>query len=487
MEEITSLGQNPESDGPFGKQPCNIEAEQQVLGALLLDNDISHKVFGFLLPGHFFDPVHARIYEDIVDLINAGSLASPITLKHRLANDEGLQALGGPAYLARLAGSSISSFAARDYAQMVIEAASKRRILDTIQQAVAEIQDGKPLAAEIATKVESICGEVLEATSAKPLTVSHLRVVAEAISDLNHMYQQDEAPGVSSGIADLDKMIGKLQPGEFYLVAGRPSMGKTTVAQNFIYNAASASEGVFFASLEMEAKQIGYRMFSRGLRDRDVHIPYDTLRTGRFAEAQFRDVVEEAKRTQGFPIIYAERYVRELSRLRAACRRAKATFTDDCPLRLIVVDYVQEIEVKGLRPGYETVTASAQAMKSIARELGVPVVGLAQLSRAVEQQPGLPVPNLSHLKESGKLEEAADVVIFCFRPSYYIEREKPDATDVEAMADWQEKMSRTKGLMDLIVAKNRNGAIGTVQCAVDMPTSYVGDLAKPWQQDGLQF
>lgn len=799
---------------PNENLPSNIEAEQQVLGALLINNETFHKVSGQISEDSFYDPVHADLYRRIARRIDAGQIASPVTLKNELETHSGLRDLGGPSYLVRIAGASIASYAISDFVGMLNDLRGKRDVLAAIEAARLEVEDGAEGSAAIALRLEEQVGRIAGVTSTKPLIRSHLSSLCDAIQQVSDAYSGVVLPGLSTGLPALDKKIGFLRPGNLIVLAGRPAMGKaqplssriktpdgwkemgqiqvgdklasvdghpsvvtgvfpqgvrktfrvhfsdgrstrccgdhlwriessrfkgakvvstkdlkdmisrpryhsrvrvplvsgnfgrpdvlpidpwllgvllgdgglsgdvpilstpdaeilwnvleaigpeqriskaggydyricgtehgrnaltdtlrdlglmgcrsegkfipgkflnadrnhrlqllqgmmdtdgwaesfgavrystssaqlaidfqslvrslgglcsvsekipyavsdgvrkeglrhyvcnvrhecadelftlirkkrranrvkpvgltvksiepddcsevqcisvshpsqlyitddyivthnTTVAQNFAKHATThESTGCFFGSLEMLAEEMSKRFLSKGLAERGINIPYSKLIYGNLTEEEMRHVVDEAKRQEALPLFVGERDVRDISRFRAAAKRAQQRMADTAmPLGLIVVDYLQMMAAKDAKGFYERVSMASDACKSLAMELEVPVVALAQLSRDVERREP-PVPMLSDLRESGKLEEDADVVLFCYRHAYYLRREldKCDRNDTEKMADLTAEFEAKKNDLDLIVEKQRSGATGTVRSYIDPACCHV--------------
>lgn len=471
MPEINSLAQKD-----LSSCTSSPEAEQQLLGALLTNNETYSRVLGVIDTSDFYDPVHQRIFDKIKERIDAGQLASPVTLKAAMQNDEGLAELGGPKYLVRLAGAAISSFAILDYASIISDLSAKRTMLTSFDDARARIEGGDAAAA-IATDVETAAGGLLNKTSVKPLIRSHLSAIIGAVQQINDAYQGVSPPGVPTGLGRLDAAIGTMRGGDMILIGARPSMGKTTLAQNLIFNAAQAGTGVFFPSLEMNAESVATRFLSLGLARQNTKIPYNRMLKGDLSEAEMRSLVEESKRQESLPIYMGERDVREVSRLRAAAKRAKQRMDDSaCPLGLIVLDYLQLIQSSRAKSTYDRVSEASDLCKSLATEMNVPVVALAQLSRQVEQRDP-PTPMLADLRESGKLEEDADVVMFTYREAYYLERRLNNlgGGDVEKEADLRAALERCHDKMDVIIAKQRSGPLKTVPLYVDLATSNVYD------------
>lgn len=445
--------------------PHNVEAEQQLLGALMSNNDLFTQTVDLIDADAFYDDVHREIFELIAKRVDAGQLASPITLRAAFVNHSGLRDLGGPSYLVRLVGSAVSTFAIRDYCQVIADLAAKRSMLAAMVIATDLIAEGAEGASAIASDLETSAGAIMSRTSVKPLIQTYASAVTAAVEASNAAYMGDIPPGVSSGLPQLDKVLGRFRRGQMILLAGRPSMGKTTVAQNLAFSAAMNGVGVFFGSLEMLGEELGSRFISKGLAaSGTAKIPYNRIIAGRLSEGEMRHVIEEGRRQLELPMLIGERDIREVRKFRSAVKRAQQRLADtDTPLGLVIVDYVQKMEVKGARGQYEAVSAASDLCKDLAMDLGLPVIALAQLSRNVELRDP-PVPMLSDIRESGKLEEDADVVLFCYRDAYYLQR-KLDALDgrnAEEEADIRATLERCQHNVDIIVSKQRSGATGTV-------------------------
>ena len=473
--------------------PHNIEAEQQLLGAILTNNDIYDRIAAVVKPEHFFEPVHQRIYEVAIARIQKNALASPVTLKAFLEEDEGLKALGGPAYLARLAGSAIAAYAARDYAQMIYELAIRRELIrlggdiSARAQTMAVEDDPK----EQITAAEQKLYNLAEQGQADKGFVSFLKAVTEAVSSANAAYQRDGGlAGVSTGLRDLDKKLGGLHPSDLLILAGRPSMGKTSLATNIAFNIAKAykrgirhdgSEGavqggvVGFFSLEMSAEQLAARVLSEA-----SEVPSEQIRRGDMTETEFRRFVEAAKALETCPLYIDDTPALPISQVAARCRRLKRTHGLD----VVMVDYLQLL--RGTGKGENRVQEIAEismGLKAIAKELNIPVVALSQLSRTVESREDKR-PQLSDLRESGSIEQDADVVMFVYRDEYYREREKPSDHELDKMAEWQAVMEKVHGKAEVIIGKQRHGPIGAVELAFEGRFTRFSDLAQPWQGDG---
>lgn len=456
--------------------PSNIEAEQQLLGALLTNNANFDKITDLLNKDHFYDPVHQRIYEIIERRVDSGLIASPVTLKSHMTHDQGLQELGGLGYLANLAAASVSAFAVRDYASLIVEEHAKRQILASAESACFDIRQGDAPSNEIANRLEDEVARISATVTTKPLTHSFLSSMTGALEQINDAYQGTQKFGVDSGIASLDRLIGGLRPGSSIVLAGRPSMGKTTIAHNIALNVARSGNGVFFASLEMTSEELAMRAFSNLLAARGQALPYNKIIRGDLKEDQFRAIVDVAQEHEALPLIIGERECRNVSRFRSAARRAQQQLSGTPnELRLVVVDYVQKLEIPNSRNTYEEVSRVSDAIKNLAMDLNVAVIGLSQLSRGVENRDP-PVPMLSDLRESGKLEEDADAVILAYRPAYYLAKklDTDDGEDVGKTADLRAALEKCELDVDLIVAKQRQGATGTAHSKFHAALNFMG-------------
>ena len=470
------------------KLPHNIEAEQQFLGAILTNNETYNRCVDLMAPDTFYDPVHQAIYDAASAAIEAGRLASPITLKLVLETHPGLKELGGPAYLARLAGAAISSFAARDYAEMLKTYRALREIAVASVSASEAVNSVNPNVYQIASTLEDAAGRVVGNSTNHPLLVSHLKATIMTVERIADAYQAGISRGMSTGLKDLDKATGGMFPGDLIIIAGRPSMGKTTLAHNIAINVASQKEpkGVFMPSLEMGAVGLTERTLSTLLRRENIKLPYSNIRKGNIEEEEFRQIARVAQGSEALPIQYGERYVRPLPLLRAAARRAKQQFSDNIGLGLMVVDYLQQVTHPKMFKEFEVVSETIKELKSLAMELEVPIIAVSQLSREVEARTP-PHPRLSDLRSSGQIEQEADVVLFTYRDEYYLERQKPQGNDETKMAEWRLNMDRCRDVMDIFIAKQRSGAISTVQARSELKHNWITDAPKVIEQDEITF
>ncbi|MBZ0122943.1 MAG: replicative DNA helicase [Roseovarius sp.] len=493
MNTITSFNATGAEAEGEASLPHSVEAEQQLLGAILTNNDIYDRVSNLIGPQHFHEPVHARIFEVAATRIAKGNLASPVTLKAFLEDDEGLGELGGPAYLVRLAGAAISAFAARDYAQMIYDMAIRRELIELGHEIA-----GRAARADVSVEprdqiveAEQKLYALSEQGRAERGFQSFLSAVKDAVDVANAAYRRDGGlAGLSTGLIDMDRKLGGLHRSDLLILAGRPSMGKTSLATNIAFNIARAyrrgplpdgGEGaidggvVGFFSLEMSAEQLAARVLSEA-----AEIPSDQIRRGDLTEAEFRRFVEAAKTLEACPLYIDDTPALPISQLSARARRLKRTHGLD----VLIVDYLQLVRPATARDSrVNEVSEITQGLKAIAKELDIPVVALSQLSRQVESREDKR-PQLSDLRESGSIEQDADVVMFVFREEYYAEREKPSEDKIDEMTKWQERMERLHGRAEVIIGKQRHGPIGTVELSFEGQFTRFGNLVKPWQQQG---
>ncbi|OWU84753.1 DNA helicase [Oceanicola sp. 22II-s10i] len=481
----------PGADDAAQRVPHSIEAEQQLLGALLTNNDIYDKIAGIIGPSHFYEPVHARIFETAAARIARNNLASPVTLKAFLEDDAGLKELGGPAYLARIAGAAVSAYAARDYAQMIYDMAIRRQLIELGQEISSKAAkvDVKNEPKEQIVEAEQKLYKLSEQGHTESGFQSFLKAVTDAVNVANAAYQRDGGlAGISTGLIDLDKKLGGLHPSDLLILAGRPSMGKTSLATNIAFNVAKAykrgmkhdgTEGavdggvVGFYSLEMSAEQLAARVLSEA-----AEVPSEQIRKGDMTEEEFRRFVEAAKQLEACPLFIDDTPALPIAQLAARARRLKRTHGLD----LLIVDYLQLVRGTAENRVNEIAEIS-MGLKAIAKELNIPVIALSQLSRQVESREDKR-PQLSDLRESGSIEQDADVVMFVFREEYYVEREKPSDDRIEEIAAWQERMARLHGKAEVVIGKQRHGPIGTVELSFEGRFTRFGNLVKPWQNGG---
>jgi replicative DNA helicase len=473
--------------------PHSIEAEQQILGAILTNNEIYDRVAQIIGPQHFYDPVHARIFETAAARITRNTLASPVTLRAFLEDDEGLKELGGANYLVTLAGAAISTYAARDYAQMIYDLAIRRELItlghDIAGKAARVNVDSEP--GDQIVEAEQKLYNLAEQGKSDSGFQSFLKAVTDAVNVANAAYQREGGmAGISTGLTDLDHKLGGLHNSDLLILAGRPSMGKTSLATNIAFNIARSyrrgmrpdgTEGavdggvVGFFSLEMSAEQLASRVLSEA-----AEISSHKIRQGDMDEEEFRRFVEAAKTLESCPLYIDDTAAIPIAQIAARARRLKRTHGLD----VLIVDYLQLVRGSADNRVQE-IGEISMGLKAIAKELNIPVIALSQLSRQVENREDKR-PQLSDLRESGSIEQDADAVMFVFREEYYKEREKPGDHEMDKMADWQEAMARLHGKAEVIIGKQRHGPIGTVELSFEDQFTRFGNLVKPWQQGGVR-
>ena len=471
--------------------PHSIEAEQQLLGGLLNNNDLYYSLEDKVDPEHFYDPVHSRIFEIISTRIKDGKLASAVTVNTFLTEDEGLKELGGSSYLAQLMAGSVASSAIKDYSKLVYDLAIRRELIILGQEISSRAQsikvDEQP--EEQIILAEQNLYKIGDSGKSETGFKSFLKALEEAVQVANAAHHRDgNLAGISTGFIDLDKKMGGLHSSDLIILAGRPSMGKTSLATNIAYNIAKSfkkndnADGtsetvnggiVGFYSLEMSAEQLAARILSE-----TAEIPSEQIRRGDMTESEFRRFVEAAKSIESSPLFIDDTPALTIAQLASRARRLKRTHGLDA----LIIDYLQLVRAGSSRDNrVNEISEITQGLKAIAKELNIPVIALSQLSRQVENRDDKR-PQLADLRESGSIEQDADVVLFVYREEYYKEREKPSDHDLEKMAIWQEEMDRLHGRAELILGKQRHGPIGTVELSFEGKYTRFGNLVKPWQQ-----
>ncbi len=490
-EKLTSAA---ESDEPvlFRKPPHNIEAEQALLGAILVNNEAHDRVSQFLSPEHFYDPLHGQIYDVLTKLIQAGKQATPITLKTFFENVEPIDThLTVPQYLGRLAANATSILNVEEYGRTVYDLATRRSLImvgeDMVNAAFDSPVDYPP--EHQIQEAESRLYDIAESGKYGQGFESFGSALTTAIEVANSAYQRDgHLSGLSSGLSDLDGKLGGLQGSDLIILAGRPSMGKTALATNIAYNVArvfkseQASDGservldgavVGFFSLEMSAEQLATRILSE-----QAEISSEKIRRGMIDEDEFRELVRVSQEMSRIPLYIDQTGGISVAQLAARARRLKR----QKGLGLLIVDYLQLLtgNRRSSEGRVQEVTEITTGLKALAKELQVPIIALSQLSRQVEQREDKR-PQLSDLRESGSIEQDADVVMFVFREEYYVERQKPSEANVEEMLKWQEEMSLVHGKAEVIIGKQRHGPTGTVPLSFEARLTRFGNLARDFR------
>ena len=459
MEKL-ELAQNQKQNNEI---PSNIEAEQHLLGSVLVNNDIIDEIANTINSEKFYDPIHIKIYEVIENLNSKGMIANPITLKNYFEKNQGLDEVGGVEYLVKLTRFSSSVKQAIDYAKIVHENYVKRelvKISQLIKDDTLNIDEDKS-SDTIIEDAEKLLFDLAERGSFSQSFIKFNLALDQSISMAEQAMKNEQGiVGVPTGLTDLDEKLGGLHKSDLVIIAGRPSMGKTALATNIAYHAAKdiqikgKKSAVAFFSLEMSSEQLSTRILSEQSR-----IKSNDIRRGKATEEELGRYIETSRDIYELPLYIDETPAITISTLSNRARRIKRLFGLD----LIVVDYIQLMRTNSKRNDgrVQEISEITQGLKALAKELGVPVLALSQLSRAVEQRDDKK-PQLSDLRESGSIEQDADVVLFVFRQEYYEEKKQPKLGSIE-YAEWQSKMSDIAGLAEILIGKQRHGPTGNIQ------------------------
>lgn len=455
-------------------EPVSIESEQGLLGAILINNDAFNFVSDFLQKEHFFEPIHGEIYEVMASLIQMGKPATPQSLMVFLPDGLVREDMSVRAYVAHLAAEATTILNARDYGLNIRDLALHRRAIDI----GAEMQRHVPRQiGEFSAEAISELDEIVSLASAdyeRPVSIG--RAVASAVDAAAKAYELNGAiPGLTWGLKALDAKTLGMHGGDLIILAGRPGMGKTALALGVARQLAMAGHpGVMF-SVEMGAEQLGQRMLSDELFDNGP-ITYSSLRAGRFSEDQFMKRIRgAAERLAGLPVEIETKADMTVAQIVAKARR----YHRKKKLQWIVIDYLQLIKVPDRYRGNRVLEIGeiTSTLKRLAKELNVPVILLSQLNRMVEARDDKR-PTMADLRESGNIEQDADVIVMLYREAYYLERSQPKNArmDSEEYASWQIRMNQHRNLLDVIIEKQRQGPIGTVKVFCDIASNAVRDL-----------
>ncbi|MEM6617086.1 MAG: replicative DNA helicase [Pseudomonadota bacterium] len=467
--------------------PHNVEAEQALLGAILVNNEAFYRVSDFLMPDHFFDPVHRQIYEIISDIIRANKVATPITIKTFLDQDLRIGDLSGPQYLARLAAEATTVINAADFGRTIYELSQRRQLIligeDIVNDAFDAPVDDTP--GEQIERAERALYDIAETGRYDGGFVDFSGALVEAIDNADRAFKRDgHLSGTSTGLRELDRMMGGLQRSDLIIIAGRPAMGKSALATNIGFNVAKAYESnvkadgeveavnggvVAIFSLEMSADQLATRIISE-----QTTISSDRIRKGTIDENEFATLVDVSQQIQRIPLFIDDTGGLSIAQLAARARRLKR----QKGLDVIIIDYVQLLSGSSKRAGenrVQEITEITTNLKALAKELNVPVIALAQLSRQVENRDDKR-PQLADLRESGSIEQDADVVLFIYRDEYYLERKKPRENTPE-FEQWRAQMEEVHGVAEVIIGKQRHGPTGTVHLQFEKSLTRFSDLA----------
>lgn len=494
-DNLARFPRDDSDDGNLREPPVNYEAEQALLGAILANNRAYEKVSDFLRPEHFADDVHGRIFESCGKLIERGQIANAVTLKNLFERSEELADVGGATYLSELQGNFVSIINARDYGRTVHDLFLRRQLISIGEDVVNDAFDHslEVSATEQIEGAEQRLYTLAESGQTEGGFIDFKTAVTQSIDMTEAALRRDShVAGVPTGFADLDKLLGGLHKSDLVILAGRPSMGKTALATNIAYNAATSkraerdAEGnlvelpqvVAFFSLEMSAEQLATRIISE-----QAHVRSDAMRRGEIRQEEFDRLFETSRALYELKLFIDDTPALSVPALRMRARRLKRQHG----LGLIVVDYLQLMQgAPGARAEnrVQEVSEITRGLKAIAKELDVPVVALSQLSRQTEQRDDKR-PQLSDLRESGSIEQDADVVLFLFREEYYLAREKPSQRANEKDSDFRartekyvERVEEQRAKAEVIVAKQRHGPIGTEELYFEGQFTRFSDLAE---------
>lgn len=468
-------------------QPQNIEAEQALLGALLITNDAAAQVSGFLLAEHFHEPAHGRIYTALTALIDRGQVANPTTLRAVFERDPALMEVGGAEYLKRLTAAAVTIINVEDYARLIYDLAMRRQLISIGQDMVNIAFDSR--LEETATgqiqNAEMRLYSLAEKGKYEGGFQTFGKALAEAVNDAEAARKRDgHLVGVTTGFRDLDEKLGGLHRSDLVILAGRPGMGKTALATNIAFNAAiahrdavkegradlSEGAGIAFFSLEMSSAQLAARILSEV-----TGITSERLRRGNLTTEDFDNLVIQSQRIEDANLFIDDTPALPIATLRARARRLKRQHG----IGMIVVDYLQLLRGAATARNenrVQEVSEITQGLKAIAKELDLPVIALSQLSRQVEQRDDKR-PQLSDLRESGAIEQDADIVMFVFREEYYVMRTQPELNTPEH-TEWQAKMDRVHNMAEVIIGKNRHGPTGNIKLHFDGSITKFSNLAE---------
>lgn len=479
---------DPTHTPEFRSLPANIEIEQALLGAILVNNNAYDRVSDFLKAEHFFEPVHQLIYEEAGKIIRMDKIANPITIKTFLPADEKVGDITLAHYLARLAGEATTIINAVDYGHAIADLAIRRALIE-VGEEVVNTAYGAPSDVTPRAQIEEAekrLFELAETGGESRGFVNFSTALIQSVNMAAAAYQRDgHLSGCATGLNDLDRRMGGLQPSDLIILAARPGMGKTSLATNIAYNIAAAYEPevqadgtvkaknggrVGFFSLEMSAEQLATRVISE-----QAEVSSSKIRRGEITPAEYDKLTYAVQDMQSKPLYIDQTGGISIAQLSTRARRLKRQHGLD----LLVVDYVQLMtgSTKNAGNRVQEITEITTGLKALAKELQIPIVALSQLSRAVESRDDKR-PQLSDLRESGSIEQDADVVLFIYREEYYLQNKEPPQDD-PGYADWYTKMEKARGIAEVIVAKQRHGPTGTVPLSFTAQFTRFSDLADP--------
>jgi replicative DNA helicase len=444
----------------FKELPNNIEAEQAVIGSILVSNEIFDEINTIISYKNFYDPMHQKIFNSIASLIYKGMLANPITLKNYFKEEK--DDLNIPEYLVKITKFSTSTRQAIEYSKIIFDMFVRRELIKISEQTIdtAKLDDLETNGQTIIENSEKLLYELAENGSFNSSLIKFDEALKKTIEMASAAYKNEEGiVGVPTGLKDLDDRLGGLHQSDLIIIAGRPGMGKTALATNIAFNAAQKIQNngkktnIAFFSLEMSSEQLSTRILAEQSR-----IKSNDIRRGRISDEQFDKFLETSKNISELPLYIDETPAINIASLSNRARRIKRLLGLD----MIIVDYIQLMKgtFNNKDGRVQEISEITQGLKAIAKELSIPVVALSQLSRAVEQRDDKK-PQLSDLRESGSIEQDADVVMFVYRQSYYLKSKEPRPATVEH-AEWQAKMNEVSHLAELIISKQRHGPTGNI-------------------------
>jgi len=487
---------NDDSDPLYREAPGNIEAEQALLGAVLVNNDAFYRVSDFLKPEHFYEPLHRQIFEVAGQQIRMGKTSNPVTIKTFLPADEKLGEITVAQYLARLASEAVTIINAEDYGRAIYDLAIRRALIG-IGEDMVNIAFDAPVEMPPREQIEDAERRLFELAETgrydggfQPFTDA----LRTAIDMANEAYQREgKLSGIATGLKSMDEKMGGLQRSDLIVLAGRPGMGKTSLATNIAANIAAAYRGeqqsdgsmkaadggvVGFYSLEMSAEQLATRILSEV-----AEVSSSKIRRGEINESDFEQLVTTSNQIQKMPLYIDQTGGISIAQLAARARRLKR----QKGLDVMIIDYIQLMtgSAKSNSNRVQEITEITTGLKALGKELNVPIIALSQLSRQVESRDDKR-PQLSDLRESGSIEQDADVVLFVFREEYYVQNMEPRRSPDEFKNDikneeyiaWEEKMNKVRGTADVIVAKQRHGPTGTARLGFQAIYTRFSDLAE---------
>ena len=446
----------------FKELPNNIDAEQAVIGSILVSNEIFDEISTIISNINFYDPMHQKIFGAIESLIYKGMLANPITLKNYFENEK--DEIDVPEYLVKVTRFSTSSRQAIEYSKIIYDMFVRRELIKISENTIdtAKLNDLNVSGQNIIENSERLLFDLAENGSFNSSLVKFDEAMKQTIEMASAAYKNDEGiVGVPTGLRDLDDRLGGLHNSDLVIIAGRPGMGKTALATNIAFHAAQKLQdsgrksSIAFFSLEMSSEQLSTRILAEQSR-----IKSNDIRRGKISDEQFDKFIETSKNISELPLYIDETPAISIAAMSNRARRIKRLFGLD----MIVVDYIQLMSgsLNNRNDGrVQEISQITQGLKAIAKELSIPVIALSQLSRQVEQRDNHK-PLLSDLRESGSIEQDADVVMFVYRESYYLENKEPQAATVEH-AEWQAKMNEISTLAQIIIAKQRHGPTGNIE------------------------